>query len=84
MYSGEHDACDVTLSVYPQEKRIVLFMALRSSCAYEFKNSRRQRVGYVYQVSITVVCKISVPNHRFIVVSNQLWPVFCKMTVPYH
>jgi hypothetical protein len=41
-----------------------------------------QRVGYVYQVSVKICCKISVPNYCFIVCKKSVM-IFCKMWVPY-
>ena len=59
MYSGEYDACDVTLSVYPYRASLKNMLGHGGNRTYDLWNTSPMLYQVSYAVSSVRVCDIS-------------------------
>ena len=62
MYSGEYDACDVTLSVYPQRAGLKNMPGHGGNRTYDLWNTSPMLCQLSYVVRSVRVCDISEPS----------------------
>ena len=59
MYSGEYNACDVTLSVYPHRASLKIMLVHSGNRTYNFWNTSPMLCQLSYTVRSVRVCDIS-------------------------
>ena len=59
MYSGEYDACDVTLSVYPHRASLKIMPVHGGNRTYDLRNTSPMLCQLSYAVRSVPVCDIS-------------------------
>ena len=65
MYSGEYDACDVTLSVYPHRASLKNMPDHGGNRTYDLWNTSPMLCQLSYAVWSVRVCDISEQNHDY-------------------